>query len=57
MLGVQLLEGRLFDSRDGDGAPPVLVVNQTFARTFYGNESAIGRRVKPGGIRRMPVRG
>jgi putative ABC transport system permease protein len=49
MLGVQLLEGRLLDSRDGDGAPPVLVVNQTFARTFYGNESAIGRRVKPGG--------
>jgi putative ABC transport system permease protein len=49
MLGVRLLEGRLFDSRDGDGAPPVLVVNQTFARTFYGSESALGRRVKPGG--------
>lgn len=49
MLGVQLVEGRLFDQRDGDGAPQVLVVNETFARTFYGKESALGRRVKPGG--------
>jgi predicted permease len=49
MLGVQLLDGRLFDARDGDGAPLALIVNQAFARHFYGNESAIGRRVKPGG--------
>ncbi len=49
MLGVPLAEGRLFDSRDGDGSPPVLIVNQAFARTFYGGESAIGKRVKPGG--------
>ncbi len=49
MLGVPLVEGRLFDSRDGDGSPPVLIVNQTFARTFYGGASAIGKRVKPGG--------
>ncbi len=49
MLGVELVEGRLLEPRDGDGAPPVLVVNQTLARTFYGKESAIGRRVKPGG--------
>ena len=49
MLGVKLVEGRLFEERDGDGAPPVLVVNETFARTFYGKESALGRRVKPGG--------
>ncbi|MGH9674405.1 MAG: FtsX-like permease family protein, partial [Bryobacteraceae bacterium] len=49
MLGVRLVQGRLFDARDGDGAPPVLVVNETFARTFYGGQSAIGRRVKPGG--------
>jgi putative ABC transport system permease protein len=49
MLGVPLVAGRFLDARDGDGAPPVLVVNQTFARTFYGTESALGRRVKPGG--------
>jgi putative ABC transport system permease protein len=49
MLGVPLVEGRYIDARDGDGAPPVLVINQTFARTYYGNQSAIGKRVKPGG--------
>lgn len=49
MLGVKLVEGRLFDQRDGDGAPPVLIVNQTFARSYYGDQSALGRRVKPGG--------
>jgi len=48
-LGVQLVKGRLLDSRDGDGAPLALVVNQTFERAFYGGESAIGRRVKLGG--------
>jgi putative ABC transport system permease protein len=49
MLGVSLVEGRVFDQRDGDGAAPVLVVNETFSRTFYGGQSAIGKRVKPGG--------
>lgn len=49
MLGVQLLKGRFFDARDGENAPRVLVVNETFEKTFYGGESAIGRRVKPGG--------
>jgi putative ABC transport system permease protein len=49
MLGVPLIEGRFIQARDGEGAPPVLVVNQTFARTFYGTQSAIGKRVKPGG--------
>ncbi|MBM3785988.1 MAG: ABC transporter permease [Acidobacteria bacterium] len=48
-LGVSLLRGRLFEPRDGDGAPRVLVVNQAFEKHFYGGESAVGRRVKPGG--------
>lgn len=49
LLGMPLLRGRLFDDRDGDGAPLVLVVNETFEKTFYPGQSAIGRRVKPGG--------
>jgi putative ABC transport system permease protein len=43
-----LIEGRVFDERDGDGANPVLVINQTMALTYWPGESAIGRRVKPG---------
>jgi putative ABC transport system permease protein len=47
-MGIRLLEGRLFDARDVDGAPPAIIVNQTMARTYYGNESAIGHRIRPG---------
>jgi len=49
MMGIPLVEGRYLEERDGAGAPRVLVVNETFASTFYGKGSAIGRRVKPGG--------
>lgn len=48
-LGIPLVKGRTIDERDGEGAPPVIVVNEAFEKTFYGGESAIGRRVKPGG--------
>jgi hypothetical protein len=38
------MEGRLFDERDGKGAPDGMIVNQTMARTFRKNERAIGKR-------------
>jgi predicted permease len=44
-LGVKLLEGRLPDSRDGATAPPVIVINETFAKRFWTHESALGHRV------------
>jgi predicted permease len=47
-LGIRLTEGRLFDQRDGNESPPVVIVNQTMARTFWGERSPIGRRVRPG---------
>ena len=47
-MGVRLIEGRLFDDRDGPGAPNVVIVNQSMARMFWGNQSPIGRRVRPG---------
>ncbi len=49
MLGLKAVEGRHLEARDGDGGPHVVVVNETFAKTFYGKESAVGKRVKPGG--------
>lgn len=49
MMRIPLLEGRAFDDRDGTGSNKVVVVNSTFARTFYGNESPIGRRVREDG--------
>lgn len=47
VLGMKLKEGRYIEERDGAGAPLVMVVNETFARTFYEGKSALGRRVRP----------
>ncbi len=46
-LGIRLVEGRFFDGRDGPNSPETVVINQAFARTFWPNSSAIGRRIKP----------
>jgi predicted permease len=45
-LGVPLLEGRLFTDADTPDTPPVLVINETMARRYWPNESAIGRRIR-----------
>jgi predicted permease len=47
-MGIRLLQGRLFDNRDITNAPTVVVVNETFARRFFGNSNPIGARVKQG---------
>jgi putative ABC transport system permease protein len=47
-MGIRLMEGRVFDERDGPGATETTVINQTMARTFWGNDSPIGRRLRPG---------
>jgi putative ABC transport system permease protein len=47
-LGIRLMEGRLFDNRDGKGSPDVVIINQTMARTYWKNESPIGKHVQPG---------
>lgn len=44
-LGVQVLEGRLPDARDGRDAPPVVVINDTLARLQWPGASALGRRI------------
>ncbi len=48
-LGARLVDGRFFDDRDGQGAPPAAIVNETMARTFWPGESALGHRVNTGG--------
>jgi len=47
-LGIRLMEGRVFDERDVEASPNVVIVNQTMARTFWGKESPLGRRIQPG---------
>jgi predicted permease len=44
-LDVELIEGRGLEPGDQEGSVPVAVVNETFARTMWPGESALGRRI------------
>ena len=44
-MGIRMIEGRDFTERDETGAPAVMIVNETFARHFFGGASPIGRIV------------
>jgi len=45
-LGRHLLRGRLLSRSDVQLARQVTVINQTFARNYFGNEDPIGQRIK-----------
>ncbi len=44
-LGVQLVTGRFFDEQFGNDAETKVMVNETAAKFFGGNEQAIGRKL------------
>jgi putative ABC transport system permease protein len=45
-LGLKILEGRDFIIDDADSKQPVAIVNATFARKHWGNQSALGHQVR-----------
>jgi predicted permease len=45
-IGASLIEGRLLNSGDGKGAPPVVVINQAMARSLWPHETALGHRMR-----------
>ena len=47
ILGVDVVQGRRF-TEDDDGAAPVVIVNQTMARTVWPGESALGKCIRIG---------
>ena len=47
-MGIPLRRGRVFTEADRAGAPPVAVINETFARKMFGREDPIGRRLRLG---------
>ena len=49
-LGTPLLAGREFDARDNASSPNAAIVNERFARRFFGGHDAVGRHVSSGGI-------
>ncbi len=47
-VGVPLITGRWIEDRDREGMPAVVVVNSTFARTHFPNQSPIGQHIQLG---------
>ena len=45
-LGLKILEGRDFTVDDIDSKQPVAIVNASFARKYWGNQSAIGHQIR-----------
>jgi predicted permease len=48
-LRIPLLRGRDFTPADREGTPAVVIVNQTFAETYFGAGNPLGQRVETGG--------
>lgn len=44
-LGARLQQGRTFNNSDTDDRPDVVIINEATARTFWPNESPIGKRI------------
>ena len=45
-MGIPLIDGRLFDSRDTATAPPVAIIDERIAKAIWPGESAIGKRMR-----------
>jgi len=45
-MQIPLLQGRTFNEADTLTSRPVVMVSQTFARMYFGNESAVGKRIR-----------
>lgn len=55
VLGLTLVQGRLLDERDGRNPDTdVVVVDHAWAKRFFPNEDAVGKRFREGGCTRCP---
>jgi putative ABC transport system permease protein len=44
-MGIPLLRGRLSTDRDNQGTTPVVIINDTMARSYWPDEDPIGKRI------------
>ena len=50
-MGIPLVAGREFTTKDGPGSPKVVIINEKMARYFFGDENPIGRHIGHAGVR------
>jgi putative ABC transport system permease protein len=48
VLGIPLIQGREFDSRDREDSLPVTIVNEALAREYFPHTGPLGRQIKLG---------
>ncbi len=46
MMKVPLVKGRYFEETDVEGKPPIAIVNQAFANTYFPGEDPMGKRFR-----------
>ncbi|HYV12661.1 MAG TPA: ABC transporter permease, partial [Pyrinomonadaceae bacterium] len=51
-IGARLQQGRTFNASDTSDHPAVVIINETTARTFWPNESPLGKRISSTGPKR-----
>ena len=51
-VGARLQQGRIFNAADTSDHPRVVIINETAARTFWPDESPIGKRISDAGTQR-----
>lgn len=54
-LGIPVLEGRAFDSRDGPDQPGVVIVSESLARKLFPETPAVGQRIQMTGRQRTII--
>jgi predicted permease len=52
-LGIPLVEGRDFTNADADGQTPVTIISRSFARKYFPGQSALGKKLKGNGERKI----
>jgi predicted permease len=53
-MGIPLVLGRGLTAADTEGAPKVVVVNETFVRTYFPNENPLGQTLQAGRLNGVP---
>lgn len=48
-MGITILKGRNFSEQDNKDSARVVIIDEEFAKRFWPDEDAIGKRIRPGG--------
>jgi len=53
-MGISLVRGRYFNDSDSGDAPPVAIIDESLAQTYWPNQDPIGKRLHQGGSQPNP---